>query len=67
MAIKTGTRVSCSYAMGDRRVTGTIARATKASHPLLGWHIVKFDDGGKMCVHGSQITVTDNRAGYGRV
>jgi hypothetical protein len=26
-----------------------------------GWHIVKFADGGKLCVHESNFRVVDNR------
>lgn len=46
-----------------------IARWTKVSGPVnrvreggeVGWHIVKFADGGRLCVHESGFRVIDNR------
>ena len=42
----------------------TIARWTAVSGPrdkMPGWHIVRFADGGKLCVHESRFRVVDNR------
>lgn len=46
----------------------TIARWTKISGPIpndirgkKGWHIVRFADGGKLCMHESNFRVIDNR------
>ncbi|UFX42080.1 hypothetical protein HAP47_0022735 [Bradyrhizobium sp. 41S5] len=39
-----------------------IARWTAASGPIQpGWHIVKFADGGRLCVHESRFRVISNR------
>lgn len=58
-SLKTGTRIEffVSHPQG-RNETATIARWTKVSGPLReGWHIVKFADGGKLCVHESNFRV----------
>ncbi len=41
-----------------------IARWTAISGPrdrMPGWHIVKFADGGKLCIHESNFRIVDNR------
>jgi hypothetical protein len=39
-----------------------IVRPRKENLPLRdGYHLVKFNDGGKLCVHESRFRVTDNR------
>ena len=42
-----------------------IARWTAVSGPrdkMPGWHIVKFSDGARLCVHESRFRVIDNQA-----
>lgn len=67
--LKTGTRIEffVSHPQG-RNEMATIARWTKANGSVpnmaggrTGWHIVKFADGGKLCVHESGFRVIDNR------
>ncbi|MCK1479358.1 hypothetical protein IVB27_32610 [Bradyrhizobium sp. 197] len=61
--LKTGTRIEffVSHPQG-RNEMATIARWTKVSGPRMdGWHIVKFADGGKLCVHETGFRVIDNR------
>jgi len=36
-------------------------RAENLPLPGIGWHIVKFTDGGKLCVHEGRFRVVDNR------
>lgn len=36
-------------------------RAENLPLPGIGWHIVKFADGGKLCIHESRFRVIDNR------
>lgn len=40
-----------------------IVKPRRENLPLPGpdWHIVKFADGGKLCVHASRFRVIDNR------
>jgi hypothetical protein len=43
----------------------TIARPRKGEgtpEGLTGWHIVRFADGGRLCVHETRFRVIDNRA-----
>jgi hypothetical protein len=36
---------------------------TNGPHEAMpGWHIVRFTDGGRLCVHESRFRVVDNRA-----
>ena len=61
--IKTGTRIELfvSHPQG-RNEMATIARWTKVSGPRVdGWHIVKFQDGGRLRVHETGFRVVDNR------
>jgi hypothetical protein len=51
--LKRRQRVVIGYAMGDQTDLGTIVRPD--SH-MAGWYIVRFDDGGKLCIHGSNLT-----------
>lgn len=66
--IKTGTRVRCRYAVGDRTVTATVKRIPRAWQ-MDGWVPVLFDDSAPghrgMMVHRDQVEVIDNRPGYG--
>lgn len=62
--IKTGTRIEVfvSHPQGTNE-TARIARWTRVSGPRReGWHIVKFADGGKLCIHEENFRVIDNRA-----
>ena len=74
-SLKTGTRIETHGipgmggfpAVSPERAT--IARWTKACGPVPneirgngGWHIVRFADGGQLCVHESRFRVADNRA-----
>jgi hypothetical protein len=68
MKLKAGTRIEMhgTPARGGFPAVeperATIVRWTARSGPRLdGWHIVKFADGGKLCVHESRFRVTDNR------
>ena len=71
-SIKTGTRIEMhgTPAMGVAPEAAKIARWTAVNGWLKnhvsptngGWHIVKFADGGKLCVHETRFRVTDNRA-----
>ena len=39
-----------------------VARARRGeSVPGIGWHIVAFNDGGRLCVHETRFRVIDNR------
>lgn len=43
----------------------TICRPRKGEgtpEGLVGWHIVQFDDGGRLCMHESNFRIVDNRA-----
>lgn len=68
--LKVGTRVETHGFVGGHGFptvapeTMTICRPRKAELPLPGedWHIVKFADGGKACMHASRFRVVDNRA-----
>jgi hypothetical protein len=72
--LKTGTRIELHGTPafpgfpGVQPEMATIARWTTISgprknhvHDNAGWHIVKFQDGGKLCVHQSRFRVIDNR------
>jgi hypothetical protein len=62
--MKTGTRIEVfvAHPQGQNELA-TIARWTKVSGPRReGWHIVKFSDGGKLCIHEGNFRVIDNRA-----
>lgn len=68
--IKAGTRIEffVSHPQG-RNELASIARWTKANGAVAnhvrehgGWHIVKFEGGGKLCVHETGFRVVDNRA-----
>jgi hypothetical protein len=73
--LKTGTRIELhgTPAMagfpGVAPEKATIARWTKVNGPIPnhvsptnpGWHIVRFADGGGLCVHESRFRVIDNR------
>lgn len=69
--IKAGTRIEffVSHPQG-RNEMAQIARWTKVNGQIPnhvspangGWHIVKFADGGKLCVHETGFRVIDNRA-----
>lgn len=42
-----------------------VAHWTAISGPRKpGWHIVRFADGGKLCVHEANFRVIDNRSAY---
>ncbi len=72
--IKAGTRIelhgtpACGGFPGVAPEVATVARWTSVNgprknytHDNSGWHIVKFSDGGKLCVHESRFRVIDNR------
>jgi hypothetical protein len=62
--LKTGTRIEVfvSHPQG-RNEQAKIVRWTKVSGARReGWHIVKFADGGKLCIHEEDFRVVDNRA-----
>lgn len=74
--LKTGTRIELRGKPalpgfpGVAPEMATIARWTAVNGPIKnhireggegGWHIVKFADGGKLCVHESGFRVIDNR------
>ncbi|MCW2195051.1 hypothetical protein AB7M45_007824 [Bradyrhizobium elkanii] len=66
--LKTGTRIELhgTPAIGAFPAvapeSATIAQWTAASGPLMpGWHIVKFSDGGRLCIHENRFRVIDNR------
>jgi len=71
-SLKTGTRIEMhgTPAMGVAPEAATIARWGKVCGPIKnhvsptngGWHIVKFADGGMLCVHETRFRVVDNRA-----
>ena len=63
MTLKTGTRIEffVSHPQGCNEMA-KIARWTKVSGPRReGWHIVKFSDGGMLCVHETGFRVIDNQ------
>ena len=74
--LKTGTRIEIHGTPAFGGFPGvapelaTIARWTATSGPIKnhvspangGWHIVRFTDGGKLCVHESRFRVVDSRA-----
>ena len=64
--IKTGTRIELNGtpSLGVPPEMATIAKWGKKSGPrenMLGWHIVKFNDGGSLMVHESRFRIIDNR------
>ena len=72
--LKTGTRIELHGTPAFAGFPGvapemaTIARWTAINGPIKnrvattnGWHIVKFQDGGKLTVHESRFRVIDNR------
>lgn len=68
--LKAGTRIEffVSHPQG-RNETATIVRWTAISGPIKnevrgnkGWHIVKFADGGRLCMHETGFRVIDNRS-----
>lgn len=66
--IKTGTRIEVLQGSGQTE-RATIARWRKVNGPvpnmvgeLGGWHVVQYDDGGKLLVHEGGFRVIDNRA-----
>lgn len=63
MATRYGTRIEF-----DTRWPGVIPQRAKIVRPRRGestpgpeWHIIQFDDGGKLCVHESNFRIVDNR------
>lgn len=73
MNLKTGTRIEVivTHPLGTNEMA-TIARWPKACgprdgriSPMNGWHVIKFANGGKLCIHESGFRVVDNRKGYG--
>ena len=71
MILRTGTRIELpgKPAMpgfpGVAPERATIARPRKSELPLRdGYHVVKFADGGKLCVHETGFRVVDNRAAF---
>lgn len=69
-SLKSGTRIEFhgTPAMGGFPAVAPeqakIARLRAENLPLpgIGWHIVQFADGGKLCAHESRFRVIDNRA-----
>jgi hypothetical protein len=69
--LKTGSRIELHGAPaidgifpGAPAEMATIARWTAISGPrdkMPGWHIVKFADGGRLCIHESRFRIIDNR------
>jgi hypothetical protein len=68
MTLKPGTRIETLGTPAFAGFPGVspepmkIARPRAENLPLPGpgWHIVQFEDGGKMCMHESRFRVTDN-------
>ena len=67
--LKAGTRIEffVSHPQGHHELA-TIARWTSVNGPVknhvrgnAGWHIVKFGDGGRLCVHETGFRIIDNR------
>jgi hypothetical protein len=59
--LKAGTRIEINGLPAPARAT--IDRWPTALGPIFkGWHIVKFADGGKLCVHESRFRVIDSRS-----
>lgn len=43
---------------------GTVLKPTKATKPPTGdWSIVRFDDGGTMCIHRERLMVANDQSG----
>lgn len=67
--LKTGTRIEFhgTPAMGSfpavspERARIVKPRAESLPLPGPGWHVVQFEDGGKLCAHESRFHVVDNR------
>lgn len=65
-ALKAGTRIETRSSQPER---ATIARWTATNGPIKnhvsptngGWHIVRFEDGGRLCVHETGFRLIDNR------
>lgn len=65
--LKPGTRIEVNGWDLEWRVTWEAARILKPRPENLplpgpGWHIVKFDAGGTLCVHENRFRVVDNGA-----
>lgn len=63
--LKTGTRIEVIGfdVLGNWTFEpAIIARAVASQVRPSGYHLVRFADGGKLCVHETRFRVTDNRA-----
>lgn len=68
--IKTGTRIEVFNAPSVGPELATIGRWTKANGSIKnhvsptngGWHVIRFDDGGKLLMHESGFRIISNRA-----
>ena len=58
MQIAAGTKVRTTY---EHSETGTIIKTPKVAIPLPGpdWYVIKFDDGGRLCIHRSMFNVAN--------
>ena len=60
--LKAGTRIEFTPAGGQPEVA-TIVHPRASQFPLPGpdWHVVRFADGGGICMHETAFRVIDNR------
>lgn len=54
-----GTNVYIRFAMGDHIEKGRIVKPRRGHEPPAGWHVVQFDTGGRMCVHGDMLALSN--------
>jgi hypothetical protein len=52
-----GTKVYIRFAVGDHIETGRIVKPRAGHAPPLGWYLVQFDTGGRLCVHGDMLAL----------
>jgi hypothetical protein len=65
MPLRPGTRIELhgAPALGVAPEAAKIGRWAASNGPRMdGWHIVKFADGGALCMNESRFRITDNRA-----
>jgi len=56
---KSGTRIEIH---GTSAIGATIVKPRAENLPLPeGYHVVRYDDGGKLCVHESRFRIISNR------
>ncbi len=62
MTIQAGTRIELHGTTGVAPERAVICRPRKINLPMRdGYHLVKFADGGQICVHETGFRVLDNR------